>query len=492
MTQSVRETSPFERVVTLELTDTDINGAKAAAARRLSKDLRIPGFRPGKAPRPVVEAAIGAERLRSEAIEDLIPQRLGAILDEADLNPAVSPSLEKVDEIDGGVNVEVKVVLWPTIEALPAYQGREIAVESSDLSEDELEASITRMREQFASLETVDRPSKDGDFVSVDISAEWEGEPVEEASASELLYEIGSGLLIEGVDDHLRGTEAGATVSFVARLPAGFGDKAGEEANFAIKVNEVKAKILPDLDDEWVDEVTEFETVGELRAALSERIADMKRRTVANRFREKALDLLVDEAEVDLPERLIQAEMEDTLHRFVHRLETQDVTFEDYLGVTGMTEEQFLEDLRLQAERSLRTRIVLETVVRQEGIQIDPQELASTIEALAGGSERSDEVRRAFQDQARVLSLAGDILRNKAMEAVVAAARAVDGDGNPVDLALAETALGPEEIGGEVEAHMFEDHSLEGEMVDAIEGQIVATDEVEAEVVEAEIVDEEA
>ena len=482
MTQTVREMSRFERLITLQLSDADINAAKAAAARRLSKDLRIPGFRPGKAPRPVVEAAIGVERLRTEAIEELIPARLGTLLEEADLNPAVSPTLEKVDEVEGGVNVEVKVTLWPVVDELPAYAGREITVSDPNLSEEELEESITRMREQFASLETVERPAGEGDFVAVDIQAEREGQPVEAAIASDLLYEIGSGLLIAGVDEHLRGASAGDEVAFSAPIPAGFGEMAGLEARFIVKVNEVKAKVLPELNDEWVDEATEFESVAELREALVEMLTRSKQRSVASRFREQAVDQLVSEVEVDLPERIVESEMESIFHRFVHRLEGDEISLDDYLQVTGQGEEEFLADLRQQAQHNLRTRVVLEAVVRQENLQLDPAEVTGTIELMARSSERPDEIRRAFREQARVLALAGDILRTKAMEAVVAAAKPVDGEGNPVDLALSESTGVVEGISREVEAELVEDQ-LEAAQIEA---------EVEAEVVEAEVIDEEA
>jgi trigger factor len=335
------------------------------------------------------------------------------------------------------------------------------------------------MREQFARLETVDRPAGDGDFVSVDIAVEEDGKPVSEASASELLYEIGSGLLVEGIDDQLRGKSSGEVVSFPAPLPSGFGDRAGQEVSFTVKVNEVKAKILPDLDDDWVTEVTEFETVGELRDALKSRLTDVRRRAAASEFREKAIDLLVDDAQVDVPDLLIRAEMEDTFHRFVHRLETQEISLEDYLGVTGQTQEAFLDDLRKQADRNLRTRIVLEAVANQEEMEVAPEELSATIELLARSSEQPDQVRRALSERSRALTVVGDILRNKALEVVVAAARAVDKDGNPVDLDLRDPGIGADIASDEVEAQVVDAEEFEAE-------------EFEAEVVDAEIIDEES
>jgi len=486
MSETVREVSRFERLLTLELTEAEIDGAKAAAARRLAKDLKIPGFRPGKAPRPVVEAAIGSGRLRTEAIEDLIPKKLGEILTESNLAPAVTPTLEKVDDIEGGVNAEVRVTLWPELDTAPDYKNREVEVDTPELSDSDVESSLDRMRQQFASLETVERPAEDGDFVSIDISAFVEGEAVDEATATELLYEVGSKMMIEGIDHNLRARSAGEEVAFDAPLPAGFGERSGTTASFVVKVNEIKARLLPDLDDDWVNEVTEFETVAELRSELAERLALTKRRAVLSQFRQKALDVLVDEAQIDLPEGLVTTEMDELFHRFSHRLEETDVSLSDYFEATGIDQDAFVEDLRQQADRSIRTRLVLEAVAKAEDIQVTSEEVAATIDALARSSENAKEVYDAFTNTPRALSLAGDILRNKAVEAVIAAARAVDGDGRPVELSIDEEPSNSPGIGQEV-------NFVEAEIVEPGPGsdQGPETRLSDAQVFEAEIVDEE-
>jgi len=486
MTETVREVGRFERLLTVELTDAEIDGAKAGAARRLAKDLKIPGFRPGKAPRPVVEAAIGSGRLRTEAIEDLIPKKLGEILTETNLAPAVTPTLEKVDDIDGGVNAEVRVTLWPELDAPPDYKDRTVEVEAPELSEADLEASLDRMRQQFASLDTVERPAEDGDFVSIDISAFDDGVAVEEANAAELLYEVGSGIMIEGIDDHLRGRSAGEEASFDGPLPAGFGQRAGATVRYQVKVNEVKARVLPDLDDDWVNEVTEFETVEELRSELADRLALTKRRAVLSQFRQKALDLLVDEADIDLPQGLVTTEMDELFHRLSHRLEESEITLSDYFDATGIDQDAFIEDLRQQAVRSIRTRLVLEAVAKAEDIKVSSEEVAATIDALAKSSENAKEVYDAFTNSPRALALAGDILRNKAVEAVIAAAKAVDVEGNPVDLSIDEEPLDSPENGQEVIA-------VEAEIVDpgSVDYQSSEDQMPEGQVFEAEIINEE-
>lgn len=488
---SVRELGRFERLVTVELTDAEIEAAKTGAARRLSKDLKVPGFRPGKAPRPVIEAAIGAGRLRTEAIEDLIPKKLGELLSEEKLSPAVAPSLEKVDEVEGGVAAEVLVTLWPALDQAPNYRDRSIEVTPPQLSEEEVDASLARMRQQFASLETADRVAEEGDFVSIDISATSGEETVEETTANELLYEVGSGLLVEGIDERLVGTSAGIELSFDSILPNGFGERVGQPVKFHVKVNEVKAKVLPDLDDDWVGEVTEFDTVEELRSDLAARLVVTKRRAVANEFRQKALDMLIEEADVDLPDSLIRAEIDDLYHRFAHRLEDSDITVGAYLSATGLTEEQFVDDLRAQADRSLRTRLVLDAVAKEEEFQVSKEELAATIDALARSTEDPKAIYKAFENGSRVLSLASDILRNKAIDAIVAKAQPVDADGNSVDLEIPEP---PEEDFEASQVGLLEEEVVEGEVVEGevVTGEVVTGELVDGEIVEAEIVGEEA
>ena len=181
MTTTVTETGPFERLVTFQLTDDQITAGKAATARKLSQDMKLKGFRPGKAPLPVIEAAVGPARLRSEVIDDLVPPALSEILNDEELRPAVTPQLEALNDVDGGVEVEVKVTLWPEID-LPNYRDRDVEVTSPVVTPEELDLQVERMLEQFATVEEADRPAASGDFVSVDVKATKDGDPVEGAN----------------------------------------------------------------------------------------------------------------------------------------------------------------------------------------------------------------------------------------------------------------------------------------------------------------------
>jgi len=469
MTINVTETGPFERLVKFQLSDEQIAAGKTATARKLSEDLKLAGFRPGRAPTPVVEAAVGSDRLRSEVIDDLVPPALTEILSEEEIRPAVTPQLESLEDVEGGVEVEVRVTLWPTID-LPNYEGREVEVNSPDVTEDELDEQITRMRSQFATVEEVERESRDGDFVSVDVEAIKDGETIEGATASELLYEIGSGLFIEGLDGHIMGKAAEAVVEFDAPLPEGFGDRAGEEVSFKVTVNEVKERILPDLNDDWVDENTEFEAVDDLVSELREQLAEAKLQAVSRQYAERALETLVDQVEVELPEALVRAEMDDHLHRFVHRLEDSELTLDDYFQSSGQDQEAFFEDLNQQAQLSLRNQLVLEAVAKEEGIDVTQEDISNVVQAYAAQSGDPVAYLKAFQESGQELALASDILRNRALDAILSTANPVDEEGNPVDLSLRVD---------EVEAEV-------------VEAEVVAAAEAAgAEVVEAEVLEEE-
>jgi trigger factor len=470
MPTTITETGPFERLIRFQLTNEQIEAGKAATARKLAHEIKIHGFRPGKAPVPVIEATLGADRLRSEVIDDLVPPALTDVLETEEIRPAVNPQLESLDDVDGGVEVSVKVTLWPTIE-LPSYKGRNVEVTSPLVDDEELETQMGRMLEQYGTVEEVDRPVAAGDFVSVDVSASGESGPVEEATATELLYEVGSGLFIDGLDDEVMGASAGDVVEFVASLPTGFGERAGDEVTFKVTVNEVKERTLPEFDDEWVDDNTEFETVEEMRKVLRGQLEQVKQEAVSRQWAERAVDTLVAQVDVDLPEALVRAEMDSLLHRFVHRLEESELTLEDYFQATGIEQQGFVDDLRAQAETSLRNQLVLEAVATAEGIDVTEDDLANTLQALAIRSGDPEAYLKAFAESGQELALASDIVRNRALDAILSNANPVDEAGNPVDLSLQVN---------EVEADVVEALPDDDQSVPVVTAEIV-TDELEEE-----------
>ena len=435
METRLQDAGPHERLLTVSLPEAELESAMGAAARRIAKEIKVKGFRPGKAPRQIVESMVGTERVREEALQAALPDIVSTALNEAELNPAVTPTVSDTRDTEDGIEVDIVVTLWPTVENLPIYEGRRIVIDAQDVSEDEVAAQLDRVRGQYAELEDVTRPADTGDYAMMDLGATRRGLPVPEASATDLLYEVGSQSFIPGLDDALLGSSPGDIKQTEAQLPEGFGDHAGDQVELRILVKGVRAKRLPELTDDWVSEVSEFDTVAEFRSELHSGLVDMKRTEAATEFRNRLIEELTTELDVEVPEAIVNSEMDGIVHRLVHQLEASGIDLANYLRITGQDEGSFLDDLRKQADQNLRSRVLLESVAEVENIQVEAEELDEVIEEFAAAAnEPADEYREQLARSGQVVALAGDILRQKAFDHLVANVTAVDADGEPLDL----------------------------------------------------------
>jgi len=435
----VKAAGPFEQMLTLTIGADAIEAAKETASRRLAGDIKIKGFRPGKAPMKVVESAVGVDTLRREAIDDALPSVLTEALEKTDLKPAVMPRLEDIRDIKDGVEVDVLVTLWPTPKKLPKYKGRKIELNVPEVDDAAVDDQIERMRDQFADLEDVDREAFDGDFVIVDVNTSKDGEEFAAGSATDMLFEVGAGMFFEGMDDALRGKASGQIEQFLTVLPEAFGDDGGAEVSVRVLIKQVKAKRLPELTDEWVDDMTEFETVEEMREELTEQLTVMRRAGLRSDFERTLLQELVEALSLELPEALVEAEMDSIFHRFSHRLEQQGVEFEQYLALTGQDHETFLADIRSQADLNLKTRVMLEAIAESEELVVEDPEMEETVEQLALASKMEvAEYRKALVEGGQANALSGDILRRKAVDRLLELAVPVDGAGNEIDVSPEE------------------------------------------------------
>jgi len=435
MQTEMTEAGPFERMLTLTLEESELDSAKEAAARKLSGDMKIKGFRPGKAPRAVVERMVGAEALRSEAIDEALPEAVGEALRAAELSPVTTPRVEDMRDIEGGgVEIDIRITLWPEVDEVPDFAGRKITVELPEVEESEIEDQIERLRSQFAELEDVTRAADEGDFVMVNISAFDGADRIEDASADDLLYEVGSESFLGGLDELLTGASAGDIRKGPGTLPPGFTDREGE-VTLSVLVKGVKGKKLPEVSDDWVSDITEFDTIDELRDQLQQNLYAMKLSATGQQFRDKLIDDAVDELEVEIPDALIDAEMEASLHNLAHSLESQGIDLANYLRITGQDQEAFVGEIRERAVGALKTRILLESIAGRAELTVEDDELEGAIAGLAAQSgEDIDEVKKALAQSGQVVALAGDILRRKALNHILDQASPVDADGQPVDL----------------------------------------------------------
>lgn len=465
MQTDIKEAGPFERILTIKIEESELESAKNKAARKLSKSMKIKGFRPGKAPRSIVERMVGEGALRSEAIEEALPSLVGPAIVQAELEPATTPSVEEVRDAEGGgVDVDIKVTLWPVMDAVPDFSGRKIEIESPVVTDEEIQDQIDRLRDQYAELEDVERPATDGDFVMINISASDNGVDIPEATAEDLLYEVGSSSFIPGLDDLLGGASQGDIREGPGTLPAGFGHDEPREAILKVLVKGVRAKKLPEVSDDWVADVSEFDTVDELTDRIQTNLKLMKLDGADNAFRSKLVEELGDELALEVPDALVDSEMEAAFHNLAHTLEQQGLDFGNYLRITGQSEQQFVDEMKVRASRTLKSRILLDSVVAIEGIELADGELDEAVATMATEVNQDvEELKTALESSGRVEVLTGDILRRKALDRIVASAVAVDDEGQHIDLRPPEVADDIEEV-----AESFADESVaEEDIVDS-------------------------
>jgi trigger factor len=438
----IKEAGPFERILTIKIEESELESAKNKAARKLSQSMKIKGFRPGKAPRSIVERMVGESTLRSEAIEEALPALVGPAIDEAELEPATTPRVEEVRDAEGGgVDVDVKVTLWPLLDAIPDFAGRTVEIESPVVTDEEIDQQMDRLRDQYAELEDVERPASDGDFVMINISASADGEQIPEATAEDLLYEVASGSFIPGLDDLLGGASQGDIREGPGTLPPGFGQDEPRQANLKVLVKGVRAKKLPEVTDDWVSDVSEFDTVDELTDRIKTNLSVMKLDGADAMFRGKLVEELGDELSLEVPNALVDAEMEAAFHNLAHTLEQQGLEFADYLRITGQSEQQFVEEMQERSTRTLKTRILLDSVVAIDGIGLADGELDEAVAAMATEVDQDAEtLKAALESSGRIEVLTGDILRRKALDRIVTSAVAVDDEGQHIDLRPPEVA----------------------------------------------------
>ena len=450
---TVAEVSEFERRVTLLLDSSRLEAAETRAARRLSREIHVNGFRRGKAPRRMVERVVGRERVRNDAIEDLLTDRLPAVWEGTGLTPAVSPVVDGIREVTDGVEVDLFVSLWPTLSTPPVYEGRTVELEATEaIGEEAVERYLDIYREQFAELETVERPCRAGDYVAIDLRTSHEGRHLEAPSATGFLYELGVEAPVEGLTDHLLGCEAGATVEFEAPLRIAVGDlPEGTVIGVRVVVEEVREKLLPDLDDEWASDFTDFDSVSELRERVYEDLEGERLDSLRSQLRGTLLTMLAEEMALDIPEAVVDASAVRLYEDFRARLDEQGSTVEEYLEATGQDIEGVFGRFRDQATAQIQVRALLDSVAQHAGIEVGDEQLLDAYQAIASRTDQSvDSLAEELAGSALENSVRGDILRTRALDVLMRGVVATDGDGAVIDLRL-DPPDAPEIVEAEIE-----------------------------------------
>jgi trigger factor len=422
--------------LSVEVEQAELDKAIDGAFKRIAREVKIPGFRPGKAPRKILEARLGPDAARQEALREALPSWYAQAVEENDVDVIAPPEIDiTAGQEEGDVAFDAVVEVRPKI-SVGGYEHLRVAVPTPVVSDEEVDAQVERLRGQFGELRTVERAAQDGDHVSIDIAGSLHGEPVEGLTADDYLYEVGSESIVPELDEHLRGAKVGDILVFDAEHP-----DPGEEHDLSLRilVKEVKEKILPDLDDEWANDASEFETVDELREDFRTRLGAVKRVQAQLALRQGVVDALVQLVTDEAPEPLVAAELDRRLRDLVHRLSHQGATVEQYLEATGRSVEDLTGELREASESAVKADLALRAVIEAEGITADDDEVDAEIERLAQQIEQKpDRLRRELERGGQIEAVRSDVTRGKALEWLADHAEVVDEDGIVIDRSLLE------------------------------------------------------
>ncbi|MDT4893247.1 MAG: trigger factor [Pseudonocardiales bacterium] len=449
MKSTVENLSPTRVRLAVEVPFEELKPSLDAAYKKLGSQVRVPGFRPGKVPARVIDQRVGRAAVLEEAVNDVLPRVYGDAAREHELKPLGQPEIDVTNLDDGeSFSFTAEVDVRPEI-TLPDLDSIAVSVDDVAVTDADVDTQVDALRDRFGTLTGVDRPVQTGDFVSIDLVASVDGTEVEGGSAQGMSYEVGSGDLVDGLDDAIVGKSAGDTAQFGTTLQQG--ELSGSEAEVTVTVNSVKEKQLPEVDDEFAQLASEFDTIDELRADLRERLGRTKALEQGAQARDKVLEHLVDTVDFPLPESAVKAEVDYREHEVVHSLGHDDALFDRYLSMQGTTREEFDTELRDSAEKSVRAQFVLDAVADQIDVQVGDSELT---EYLIRQAARYEMAPQEFANQVvqagNLPALIADVRRNKALATVLETAEISDASGNRVDLS-ALSAAGIAEVLDEAE-----------------------------------------
>lgn len=462
MKSTVEPLSPTRVKLAVEMSFDELKPAFDAVYKKIGAEVRIPGFRPGKAPGRIIEQRLGRPAILEEVVNSALPKAYGDALQENDVRPLGQPEIE-VTRLDDGDALEftAEVDVRPKIE-IPDLSALAVTVDPLEVSDEDIDTQLSSMQDRFAMLTAVDRSVATGDYVSLDLAATVDGTEIEGGTTTGLSYEVGSGDLITGLDEALDGMSDAETKTFQTELVAG--EHAGKNADVEVTVRSVKEKQLPELDDEFASTASEFDTLEELRGDLVERLTRVKRLQQGSQARDKLVDQLVAAAEVPLPENVVDAEMDWRRQAMTKELEQGGMTMESYLEGLETSAEEHDKELRNSVELALRSQFILDAIADQREVGIENDDLTAYIMTRAQRYGMSPEdYAKQVSESGNLPSAVAEIRRNKALAQLLGTTTITDTAGETIDL---ETALGGNTAPGQAEhdhpAHDHAGHDDEG------------------------------
>jgi len=436
--------------LSVEIDEPEVDRALDGVVRTLARQARVPGFRPGKVPRRVLEARMGgAAVLRAEALREALPDFYAQAVLDAEVDPIAPPDIDITGGAEQGpVTFDAVVQVRPKV-AIPGYRGLRVTVPSPAVSDADVDRQVDRLRDNDAELVPANRPAVDGDHVTVDVFGEAGGEEV--LSRTDFVYEVGSGSVVPELDEQLRGARPGDVLAFSATPPG------MDPVSFRVLVKEVQEKKLPEVTDAWAAEASEFATVAELRDDLRARVGRVKALQAEIVLRENALAALVglvDDGEV--PEVLVDEELHQRLHDLAHRLEDQRLSLEAFLDATGRSQDELVAQLRDEAFRSVKADLALRALADAEDITVGDEELEAELDAVArrAGMKVAD-VRARLDRTGRTVAIRSEQRKAKALEWLLDHVELVDDEGNALtreDLRSGQAGHGAPEVAAVQEA----------------------------------------
>jgi len=429
---NVEQLSPTRVRIEVQVPFTELEPDFQRAYKELAKQVRLPGFRPGKAPAKLLEARFGREAMLEQVVNEALPSRYGQAVAESEVHPLGQPDIEVTKKEYGqDLAFTAEVDVRPKI-ALPDLSELTVSVDPVGVSDDDVDAELESLRARFGTLTGVDRPVADGDFVSIDLSAAVDGEDVPNAAAQGLSHEVGSGRLIAGLDDALVGLSVDESKEFTAKLATG--EHAGHDAQVTVTVKSIKERELPEPDDEFAQLASEFDTIDELRSNLRDQVGQVKRAQQAEKIRDATMDALVEQVDVPLPEAIVQAQFDTAIHNALHSFNHDEAKFNEVLAEQGKTREEFETETRSAAESDVKRQLLLDALADDLEVKVGQDDLTERL--VMTSRQYGIEPQQLFaylQENNQLPAMLADVRRGLTIAAVVQAATVTDTDGNSID-----------------------------------------------------------
>jgi trigger factor len=476
---TIEELGPTRVRMAIEVPWGDLDHAFGEVYKELGRQVRVPGFRPGKVPNRVLDQRIGRPLVLEQVVQHAIPEVYSEVVRENQVRVLGQPDIEvtRLDDNDTlAFTAEVDVA--PKIE-VPPLDALAVTVDDVEVTDEEIDQQISVMRERFGMLTGVDRPAQDGDFVSIDLDAKLNGEVLEDGSTTGMSYEVGSGNLMEGLDDAVRGLSADESKTFQTALLQG--PNAGETADVTVTVRSVKTKELPELDDDFASTASEFDTLEELREDIRTRLARTKVLQQGAQARDKLVEHLIETVEVPIPENLVEREIEFRNQAMQNELQQAGMDWNSFLQMTGVeSQEAYDADQRKNIEEAVRTQFILDAIADAREVTVDNEDLSAQIIAQAQRNRMSPEqYAQQLQQGGNIAEFVADVRRTKTLAQLLEETTITDASGNVVDL----EALRPRTV--QAPAASTEDADADSETADAE----VADEAPDAEVADAAAVE---